>query len=150
LDFSYSGCLNDHHIREFVKLIDEKISVSCQDSIGNRVAFIATSRASCNDVAYLGNGGSATSGYLSDLYVRNSIDPKDDSVDCDVAFPFRASSSYGSFNGSVASIDSCINTSDRLTNHQIVRSSEPSNESLSQRTISVSSSGGNIDYDRYD
>jgi len=130
LDFSYSGCLNDHHIRESVKLIDEKISVSCQDSIGDRVAFIATSRASCNDVAYLGNGGSATSGYLSDLYVRSSIDPKDDSVDCD--------------------IDSCINTSDRLTNHQIVRSSEPSNESLSQRTISVSSSGGNIDYDRYD
>jgi hypothetical protein len=81
--------LNDHHIRESVELIDKKISVSCQDSIGDCVAFIATSRASCNDVAYLGNGGSATSGYLSDLYFRSSIDPKDDSVDCDVAFPLE-------------------------------------------------------------
>ena len=34
MDFSYSGYLNDHHIRESVELIDEKISVSCQDSIG--------------------------------------------------------------------------------------------------------------------
>ena len=96
MDDSYSGCLNEHHIRESAKLIDEKISSSCHDSIGDNVAFVE-SRVSCSDVDYLGNGGSGTFSHLSNLHVISSIDPKDNSVDCDISSPTRASSSHDIF-----------------------------------------------------
>ena len=33
-------CLNEHHIRESVELIDEKAGGSCHDSIGDDIDFV--------------------------------------------------------------------------------------------------------------
>ncbi|CAG8770896.1 12687_t:CDS:1, partial [Funneliformis caledonium] len=71
-----------------------------------------------------------------------------DSIGSNGAFIDNGGGSYGYFNDSIASLDNCNNTSNHLINHQIARSPEPNDNSLSQRTIGgSSSSGGNVDYD---